>query len=120
MPGMIPAPVKPEISFGDLQKIDIRVGTIRAVEDVQASDKLVRLRADFGDHTRTILADLKKERENPQDIEGVQALFVVNIKPRRMAGETSEGMLFDLGFEDDVAPALAVPERPIPNGAQAG
>ena len=75
---------------------------------------------DFGDHTRTILAGLKKERGNPQDIEGVHALFVVNIKPRRMAGETSEGMLFDLGFEDDVAPALAVLEGPIPNGARAG
>jgi tRNA-binding protein len=120
MPEMTPAPVKPEISFDDLQKLDVRVGTIRAVEDVPSSDKLVRLRVDFGDHVRTILAGLRKERAKPQDIEGVQALFVVNMKPRRMAGEMSQGMLFDLGYEDGIMPALAVPERPVPNGARAG
>jgi len=120
MPEMIPAAVKQEISLDDLQKLDVRVGTIRTVEDVPSSDKLVRLRVDFGDHTRTILAGLKQERASPREIEGVQALFVVNMKPRRMAGEMSEGMLFDLGYEDGIAPALAVPERPVPNGARAG
>ncbi len=120
MPEMIPAAVKQEISLDDLQKLDVRVGTIRTVEDVPSSDKLVRLRVDFGDHTRTILAGLKQERASPREIEGVQALFVVNMRPRRMAGEMSEGMLFDLGYEDGITPALAVPERPVPNGARAG
>ncbi len=120
MPEMIPAAVKQEISLDDLQKLDVRVGTIRTVEDVPSSDKLVRLRVDFGDHTRTILAGLKQERASPREIEGVQALFVVNIKPRRIAGEMSEGRLFDLGDEDGITPALAVPERPVPNGARAG
>lgn len=120
MSDMTPAPVKPSITIDDLEKIDIRVGTIRAVEDVSSSKKLVRLRVDLGDHSRTILAGLKNERENPQELEGVQALFVVNLEPRKMAGEMSEGMLFDLGYEDGVLPALAVPERALPNGARAG
>jgi tRNA-binding protein len=63
---------------------------------------------------------MKQERHNPQEIEGRQALFVVNLAPRKMMGEISEGMLFDIGYEDGIAPALAVPERPVPNGARAG
>jgi tRNA-binding EMAP/Myf-like protein len=63
-------PVKPQIESGDLEKIDIRVGTIMKVTDVSNSDKLVRLRVDFGDFQRTILVGLKKERENPKEIEG--------------------------------------------------
>jgi methionine--tRNA ligase beta chain len=117
---MKPAPVKPTLSKTDLEKIDIRVGTIRAVEDVPGSTKLVRLRVDFGDHTRTILVGMKGERENVREIEGRQALFVVNLEPKRMAGEVSEGMLFDLGYADGIVPALAVPERPVPDGTRAG
>ena len=117
---MIPAPVKPQISLHDLERVDIRVGTIEAVADVPESEKLVRLTVNFGDHVRTILAGMKQEREEPKNLEGRQALFVVNLEPRRMAGEMSEGMLFDIGYADGILPALAVPETPVPNGCQAG
>jgi len=80
----------------------------------------VRLTVNLGDHTRKILAGLKKERSNPQEIVGKQALFVVNLEPRKMAGEVSEGMLFDIGYADGVLPVLAVPERPVPDGTRAG
>ena len=53
------APIEPLISTSDLDKIDVRVGTI-AVEDVARSEKLVRLRVDFGDHARSILVGMKK------------------------------------------------------------
>ena len=118
---MTPAPIKPSISFEYLEKIDIRVGTILAVEDIAKSDKLVRLKVDFGDHTRSILVGMKKERQNPRaEIEGKQALFVVNLEPRKMAGELSEGMIFDIGYADKVVPVLALPEKPVPNGTRAG
>lgn len=119
---MNPAPVKPPITLDVLNQIDIRVGTIERVEDVPKSEKLVRLVVNFGDHTRSILAGMKQERspEELRAIAGRQALFVVNLAPRKMAGEVSEGMLFDIGFADGVLPALAVPERPVPNGARAG
>ena len=113
-------PIKPEISFTDLEKIDVRVGTICAVEDVANSDKLVRLRVDFGDHQRVILVGMKKERANPREIEGKQALFVVNLAPKRMAGEISEGMLFDIGYANGITPVLAMPEAPVPDGSAAG
>jgi tRNA-binding protein len=114
------APVKFPITTADLDKIDIRVGRILSVEDVIGSDKLVKLVVDFGDHCRNILAGMKQERMEPRAIEGRQALFVVNLEPRKMAGELSEGMLFDIGYADDLAPVLAVPESAVPNGTRAG
>jgi methionine--tRNA ligase beta chain len=113
-------PVKPTIPFDALEKIDIRVGTIEAVHDIPKSDKLVKLVVDFGDHQRAILVGMKQERGDPQEIVGRQALFVVNLEPRRMMGELSEGMLLDIGYANGLTPALAVPERPVPNGASAG
>jgi tRNA-binding protein len=74
----------------------------------------------FGDHERTIVAGLKQERANPQELEGKQALFVVNLEARKMRGVISEGMLFDIGYADGVIPVLAVPESPVPEGTRAG
>ena len=117
---MKPAPVKPAIDIGVVNQVDARVGTIESVTDVEGSSRLVRLEVDFGDHKRTILAGMKQEREDPTEIEGRQALFIVNLEPRKMMGITSQGMLFDVGYEDGLQPALLTPERPVPNGARAG
>ncbi len=116
----MPAPIKPPVSVEHLNQLDIRIGTIEAVADVPGSDRLLALTVNSGDHRRTIVAGMKQERENPREVEGRQALFVVNLEPRRMRGVLSEGMLFDLGYADGIAPALAVPERPVPDGTRAG
>src|SRR5467141_347625 len=115
-----PAPIKPIAGIAALEALDIRAGTIERVENVPRSEKLMRLTVNFGDHSRTILFGIKRERKNPREIEGLQALFVVNLEPRKMAGEISEGMLFDIGYADGVTPVLSVPERPVPNGTRAG
>ena len=114
------APVKPAIELADLERIDIRVGTILSVEAVQGSDKLVKLTVAFGDHQRTILAGMKQERANPKEIEGQQVLFVVNLPPKKMMGQMSEGMLFEIGYADGLTPVLAVPEKQIADGTRAG
>ncbi|CAK7033027.1 MAG: hypothetical protein PEGG_01383 [Paraeggerthella hongkongensis] len=115
------APVKPLITIDDLDKLDIRVGRIVLVEDVEKSSKLIKMTVDFGGFTRTILSGMKEEREDPKaEIEGKQALFVVNLAPRKMAGEVSEGMIYDIGYEDGILPVLAVPERDVPNGVRLG
>jgi len=121
MTGFVPAPIKPVVAMGDLEKLDIRVGLIERVEDVAGSDKLVKLTVDFGDRRRAVLAGLRTERADPKaEIEGRQALFVVNLPPRKMAGQLSEAMLFDVGYADGITPVLALPERTVPNGARAG
>jgi tRNA-binding protein len=120
MDELCPAPVKSMIGFDVLDKIDIRVGTIIEVEDVERSDKMIKIKVDFGDHTRTILSGMKKERKDCQALVGVQTLFVVNLEPKKMFGEVSEGMIIDIGYADGILPALAIPERPVPNGARIG
>jgi methionine--tRNA ligase beta chain len=117
---MTPAAIKPVISVEVLNQVDVRVGTIISVADVPNSEQLVHLRVSFGDHERSIVAGMKKERANPREIEGRQALFVVNLEPRKMRGVLSEGMLFDIGYADGVRPVLAIPESPVPNGTRAG
>ena len=115
-----PEAVKSTISLDVLERIDVRVGTIERVDEVIGSDKLLKLTVAFGDHKRTILAAMKQERERPKEIEGKQALFVVNLEPRKMMGEVSEGMLFDIGYADGLTPVLSVPEEAVPDGARAG
>lgn len=117
---MTPAPTKPTIEKSALEQVDIRVGTILGHAEVPGSDKLVALRIDLGDHERTILAGLKQERADLNVLVGKQTLVVVNLKPRKMAGLLSEGMLYDIGYADGVTPVLATPEAPVPNGTRAG
>ena len=116
-----PAPVKPTVAVDDLDKIYVRVGRIVLVEDVEKSKKLIKMTVDFGSFSRTILSGMKEEREDCKaELEGKQALFVVNLAPRTMAGETSEGMIYDIGYEDGIVPVLAVPEFEVPDGARLG
>jgi tRNA-binding protein len=117
---MLPAQVKPLIDAKILEQLDIRVGTIESVAGIAGADKLVQMIVNFGDHRRTIVAGLKQERKDPAEIVGRQALFVVNLPPRRMRGVVSEGMLFDIGYADGITPVLAIPESPVPDGARAG
>ena len=117
---MTPAAVKPSIKLEALDALDIRVGTIVRVENVPDATRLVRLTVDFGDHRRSIVAGMRMERADPREIEGRQALFVVNLEPKRMMGLVSQGMLFDIGHPDGRVPVLAVPERPVPDGTRAG
>jgi tRNA-binding protein len=114
------AEVKPAIDVKLLEQVDIRVGRITAVEDVAGSDRLVLLRVDFGNFQRQIVSGMKQERENPAEITGRQALFVVNLAPRKIRGVMSEGMVFDIGFADGVRPVLAVPEAQVPDGTRCG
>jgi tRNA-binding protein len=117
---VVPAAIKSTVTREALDAVDIRVGTIVRVEDIPKAAKLVRLIVDFGDHQRRIIAGVKQERANVRELENRQALFVVNLEPKTMMGEESQGMLFDIGYADGATPCLAVPERMVPNGSRAG
>ena len=120
MKDFTPAPIKPVVSFDEFAKLDIRIGRIEEVEDVPGTDKLVKLVVTFGDQRRTILTGMKQERVNPGELRGRQSLFLVNLAPRKMFGEISEGMILDIGFAAGLTPVLAVPEEQVPSGTRIG
>src|SRR5438132_13859204 len=107
MSPFIPAPVKPNVAFSVLESLDIRLGTITAVQDVAGSRTLIKLTVSFGDRPRQILVGMKQERPDTGALVGEQALLVVNLDPKPMAGEVSQGMLLDIGHADGLVPALA-------------
>ena len=114
-----PAPVEPPVQ-GNGIPLDVRAGTIEAIEAIAESRKLMKLTVSFGDHRRTIVAGIRQERSDPQALVSRQALFIVNIPPRTLAGVESQGMLFDLGHADGLTPVLAIPEATVPDGTRAG
>jgi methionine--tRNA ligase beta chain len=120
LPAFTPAPVKPAIDQAVLEQIDVRVGTIRAAQPVAGADRLALLTVDFGDRQRSIVAGIRGERPSLDGLAGTQALFVVNLAPKTIRGQLSEGMLFDAGFADGLRPAFAQPEWPVPDGVRAG
>ena len=91
------------ISIKDLIKVDLRIGQIKECETVEGSEKLLKLQVDFGDFgMRQIFSGIRKYY-TAEDLIGKQGVFVVNLKPRKMMGDVSEGMmLFAAGEEDSL------------------
>lgn len=112
--------MKPPVPYSAFDALDLRIGEIIAAEPVEKSSKLVRLRVSFGDHERTILSGMRKERDDLGALVGVRTLFLINLEPKPMAGEMSEGMIVDVGYADGIKPALLLTERPVPPGTRAG
>ena len=110
--------IKPQITIDDLNKLDIRVGTIENAQTVDGSEKLLKLTVNFGEFSRTIFSGIKKDFPDASIIINKQALFVVNLMPRKMMGEMSEGMLFGIITPDEKY-TLAVPFEFVPNGSEA-
>ena len=114
------APVKPPVSPALLEQLDVRAGTIRAAAALAGADRLAVLTVSFADRDRTIVAGIRTERPSLDAVVGRQCLFVVNLEPKTIRGQLSEGMLFDIGFADGLRPAFATPEWPVPDGTRAG
>lgn len=108
-----------EINYSDFQKIDIKVGTIINCKSVEDSDKLLKLNVDFGEFgQRQILSGIAKWYQ-PEDLQGLQTTFVFNMKPRKIMGMESQGMLLAIDFGDDKKPELLLPKNEVPNGSGA-
>ena len=107
--------MKPEITYEDFAKLDIRVGLIENCEEKEGSDKLLRLTVDFGElGKRNILSGIKKWYK-PNDLMGKQFTFVVNLAPRKMMGEFSEGMIL---AADGKKPQPLKPKGKVQPGAK--
>ena len=106
---------KENIAFEDFVKLDIRIGTVEKAVKKEGSDKLIRLSIDDGMGGRTILAGLAQFID-PAELEGRQVVFVANLKPRKMMGEYSEGMV--LAAENGDGFTVLTPQKPVAPGAK--
>ena len=91
-------PIRPECTFDDFMKLDMRVGTVLECTKVPKADKLLQFKIDDGLETRTILSGVAKHF-NPEELVGKQVCFIANLPPRTMRGIVSEGMI--LSAEDN-------------------
>ena len=112
--------VKPEISFEDFLKLDLRVATVTAAENHPNADRLLKIQLDDGTGTpRQVCAGIKAWYE-PESLVGRQVVIVANLAPRKLRGEISEGMILaatthdDAGAEDVV---VLLPDRAGPPGS---
>jgi len=103
--------IKPEITYEDFSKLDIRAGTVLSAERVEGSEKLIKLQVDFGTEMTGLLKWYK-----PESFVGLQTTFILNLPPRKMMGLMSEGMILALGLSDEEKPALLKPKRKVKNG----
>ena len=106
-------PIEPEIEFDDFMKVDLRVGKVVAAEEVKKSRKLLQLTVEVGNETRTILSGIKSTY-SAQDMVGKNVIIVANLKPRKMAGIESKGMVLAVGEGDDIV--LLSPEKEVKSG----
>ena len=107
---------KPEIEYDDFAKLEFRIGEIVKCEEVPKSKKLLCSQVKIGSETRQILSGIKKWYK-PEDMVGRKVMVAVNLKPAKLAGMMSEGML--LCAEDDEGNlALMSPEKDIKSGSE--
>jgi len=111
---------KPMINFDDFARLDLRIATIRKAEPHPNANKLLKLQVDLGEEQRQICAGIRPYIEEPQSLVGQQVVVVVNLEPRKIRGEASNGMLLAASVTEDdqiqdVVPLS--PKRDVPSGA---
>ncbi|MFN3870707.1 MAG: methionine--tRNA ligase subunit beta [Aquificaceae bacterium] len=104
------------IGIEDFLKLDIRLAKVISAEKVEGSEKLLKLRVSLGDEERTLMAGIAKFY-NPEELIGKKVLMLANLKPRKIFGVESQGMI--LALSDGEGLSLIVPDRDIKEGAKA-
>lgn len=110
---------KDEIKFDKFDKVELKVAEIKEVSKVEGADKLLKFRLDAGDEgDRQILSGIAQWYPNPEELVGKKVIAVTNLKPRKMRGEVSQGMLLSAEFGETVQ-LITVSEN-VPNGSLVG
>ncbi|MBI5140036.1 MAG: methionine--tRNA ligase [Candidatus Vogelbacteria bacterium] len=109
------AEIKPTISLEEFQKADLRVGTVVSADDLEESNKLIKLMVDIGVERRQIIAGIKK-RYKIEDLVGKQVVIIANLPSKNLAGYESQGMLLAATNEEGL-PIILMPEGPVQDGA---
>ncbi len=106
-------PLKPTITYDDFAKLDLRVGTVEGFEEVENSEKLIKLSVNIGLNTRQILAGIK-DAVTKEELLGKQIIIVANLEPKKMAGMESQGMI--LAADDQGKAIIVSPVKEVDNG----
>ena len=104
-----------KITIEDFLKVDLRIGKIVLVEDVEDSRKLLKLNVNIGDEVRTVFAGIKKSY-SPDDLLGKLVVIIVNLKPREMKFGVSDGMVLATQNDDQII--ILQPEKEVPSGSK--
>ena len=96
------------IEYTDFEKIELRVGEIENVEDIEGADKLYKLTVSLGEEVRTICAGIKNYYSH-EDLKGLKIVVLANLKPRKLRGIMSEGMLLAAANKDESKVVLIGP-----------
>jgi methionyl-tRNA synthetase len=105
------------VKYEDFSKLDLRVATIKKVEDIEGADKLYKLEVEIGKEKRTIVAGIK-EYYKKDELKAKQVIVICNLEPRKMKGIESKGMLLAAVSEDHSKVILLSPEKKIDSGAK--
>ena len=108
-----------QVEYSDWEKLDLRVGKILKVEDIEGADKLYKLQVDLGKELgkRTLCAGIKKYYSK-EDLKGKKIVVFANLKPRMLRGIESQGMLLAASDKDDEKVVLISPENDIEVGSK--
>ena len=106
-------PVKPEITFDNFGKIDLRVAKILTAEKVKKSRKLIKMTVSLGNEERTVVSGIA-EHYKPEELIGKQVIFVANLKPAKLMGIESQGMILAASLDGK----LVVPTVDMPAGSR--
>ncbi|SHK33080.1 methionyl-tRNA synthetase [Hathewaya proteolytica DSM 3090] len=108
-------PLKPEIDLEDFQKIDLRIAKVLECETVKKSDKLLKLKVDIGGEIKQVVSGIAKFYK-PEELVGKKVIMVVNLKPVKLRGEISEGMILSAAAEDDSILSVTTALKDVPCG----
>jgi len=106
---------KSEITYDDFMKIDLRVAEVIKAEKVKKADKLLKFQLDLGTEKRQVISGIA-EFYDPEELIGRKVICVTNLKPVKLRGEMSEGMILS-GEDDEGNLSLASVEQSLPNGS---
>ena len=105
------------VKYEEFKKLDLRIATIRKVEDIKKADNLLKLEVDLGREKRIIVAGIKKFYSK-DELKGKQIIVVANLEPRVMKGVESRGMLLAAVSNDESKIVLISPEKNIDSGTK--
>ena len=105
------------IDFKDWEKIELRVGKIEKVEDIEGADKLYKLSIGIGHEKRVVCAGIKKFYKK-DELKGKKVVLFVNLAPRMMRGIESQGMILAAVSDDESKVVLIEPDKDIKEGSR--